>query len=283
MVSLCLVTMFKNEAHIMKEFIEHYLNQGVDKFYMIDNNSNDDSSKILKYYIDKDIVTLIVDNIPYGQAEKYNRHCLNIVKKHDWVILCDLDEFIYARKSFKTIKGYLNTLDDTISQVFIPWKMFSSNGYNTIEKEQPESVIKSFTKRANYNKNDNFQGVIKDNGNKYSLNKCMVRCKYLKKFNVHSHETISGYHITSDNNLDNIYHNNVYSKIDENILANSNLHLNHYAIQSFNWFMKVKATRGDVEWQGNDNIRNEKYFIDYDSSSNDIDDFELCNISTFDC
>ena len=104
MVSLCLVTMFKNEAHIMKEFIEHYLNQGVDKFYMIDNNSNDDSSKILKYYIDKEIVTLIVDNIPYAQAEKYNRHCLNIVKKHDWVILCDLDEFIYARKSFKTIK-----------------------------------------------------------------------------------------------------------------------------------------------------------------------------------
>ena len=40
-MSLCLLTMFKNESHIMKEFITHYLKQGVDHFIMIDNGSND--------------------------------------------------------------------------------------------------------------------------------------------------------------------------------------------------------------------------------------------------
>jgi hypothetical protein len=283
MTSVCLAAMFKNEAHIMKEFIEHYLNQGIDKFYMIDNGSDDDYLKELDYYINNNIVSLIIDNTRYAQSYLYNKHFLNVVKKHDWVILCDLDEFIYARNNFSTIKEYLNTLDESISQVLIPWKMFGSNGFNTIEKEQPKSVVKSFTKRINYNKDDNFQGVIKDNNNKYSLNKSIVRSKYLIEFVTHSHKTSSGKYITSDNRMDNVYHNSCFSKIDENILSNSNLHLNHYAIQSFSWFMKIKATRGDVVSEGNNNIRDKKYFDDYDNSSNDIDDFELCNISKFDC
>ena len=53
--------------------------------------------------------------------------------------------------------------------------------------------------------------------------------------------------------------------------------MNHYAIQSFNWFMKVKATRGDINSANNDNVRNKEYFKQYDC--NDIDDSELSNIT----
>ena len=62
-------------------------------------------------------------------------------------------------------------------------------------------------------------------------------------------------------------------EINENILSNAPLHLNHYAIQSYDWFMKIKATRGDATVS--DNVRNAKYFWDYDKVSNDIEDTEL--------
>ena len=39
---------FKNEAHIMKEWIDHYLFHGVDHIYLINDNSNDKFLDILQ-------------------------------------------------------------------------------------------------------------------------------------------------------------------------------------------------------------------------------------------
>jgi hypothetical protein len=49
--------------------------------------------------------------------------------------------------------------------------------------------------------------------------------------------------------------------------------LNHYAIQSFDWFMAVKARRGDVSTKSLDGVRNEEYFKAYDQ--NDVRDTQL--------
>ena len=57
--------------------------------------------------------------------------------------------------------------------------------------------------------------------------------------------------------------------------------MNHYAIQSYKWFMNIKATRGDVSSKDIDNIRNEYYFKEYDNFSNDIIDDKLSNIIQF--
>ena len=268
-MSLCLLTMFKNESHIMKEYITHYLQQGVDHFFMIDNGSNDDYLEYLNPYINNHTVDLIVDPERNFQVNGYNMYFRDKIKQYDWVIVCDLDEFIYARKHFKTIKEYLNTIDGSISQVFIPWKMFGSNGFNTIEHQQPESVIKNFVKRQNYKNNE------------YIFHKSIVRTKYLIEFYIHYHTTENNNYISSHPSLlnDPFSDDLQFSKISEDILENSYLHLNHYPIQSFNWFMKIKATRGDADNISKDNVRDEKYFYGYDAVSNDIVDLELCNIS----
>ena len=41
MYKLSVGTIFKNEEHIIKEWIEHYLYHGVEHFYLIDDNSDD--------------------------------------------------------------------------------------------------------------------------------------------------------------------------------------------------------------------------------------------------
>jgi hypothetical protein len=76
----------------------------------------------------------------------------------------------------------------------------------------------------------------------------------------------------------NIIHKNMsFCIINEYILKKSFLNLNHYSIQSLDYFTRVKMTRNDaVHYK---NIRNKEYFNKYDNNSNDKDDNELSKIS----
>lgn len=280
--TLCLVAIFKNESHILKEWVEHYLNQGVDKIFLIDNGSTDSYYSILQPYISTGKVDVVKDNKKHAQVELYNKYFLHKCKAYDWVIVCDLDEFIYGRKYCNSIKDFLSKIHPSFSQVFIPWKMFGSNGYDTMEQDQPSSVISTFTKRINNNDAKHNRCKIFTYKGKEPIkciyNKCIVRTKYLLRLDIHYCKTSNNRHITSCVLQNNYIHpDKHFVEINEYIIEHSALHLNHYAIQSFNWFMKVKATRGAADAVGNENVRNIKYFKEYDF--NDMDDSELSNIT----
>jgi hypothetical protein len=279
-MTLCLVAIFKNESHILKEWVEHYLKQGVDTFFLIDNGSTDEYYSILEPYITSGKVELVKDNKKHAQEELYNKHFLNKCKKYDWVIVCDLDEFIYGRKYCNSIKDFLNKVHNNFSQVFIPWKMFGANGFDTIDKKQPSSVISAFTKRIDYNniKKNKYDSFLYKSNKRYIHSKCIIRTKYLVKIGIHASETSNTNYLTSYALKSNHIHEiNDFVEINENIIQNSALHLNHYAIQSLDWFMRVKATRGDAVYSNNITNRNKRWFDKY--NSNDIEDLELSNIT----
>ena len=52
MYYLSVLAIFKNETMNLKMWIDHYLWQGVEHFYLIDNGSTDKPLAILKEYID---------------------------------------------------------------------------------------------------------------------------------------------------------------------------------------------------------------------------------------
>ena len=70
-------SVFKDECHILEEWIVHYLYHGVDHFYLINDNSDDNYMDIIKKYSNH--ITLfhndIPDDIPEGRQviiyEKY--------------------------------------------------------------------------------------------------------------------------------------------------------------------------------------------------------------------
>ena len=283
-MNLCLIAIFKNETQIIKEWVNHYLNQGVQKIFLIDNGSTDNYFSIIEPYIINKIIYLVKDSKPQSQAELYNKYFLNLCKKYTWAIICDLDEFIYAKNGFKKISGYLEYINKYkhISQIFIPWKMFGSNGYNTLDKLQPESVIKTFTKRFDYSKNKIVNGItFKENKDIFTYTKCIVKTKYLLKLNIHSHimmPTFNNYYnFITPFKINNIHKSKSFCKVNENILNNSFLNLNHYAIQSLDYFTRVKMTRNDAVHRKN--VRNKEYFNSYDNNCNDKDDNELSEIS----
>ena len=283
-MNLCLIAIFKNETQIIKEWVNHYLNQGVQKFFLIDNGSSDNYFSIIEPYIKNNIIYLVKDSKPQSQTELYNKYFLNLCKRYTWAIICDLDEFIYAKNGFKKISGYLEYINKYkhISQIFIPWKMFGSNGYNTLDKLQPESVIKTFTKRFDYSKNKIVNGItFKENNDIFTYTKCIVKTKYLLKLNIHSHIMMPTfnhyYNFITPFKINNIHKSKSFCKVNENILNNSFLNLNHYAIQSLDYFTRVKMTRNDAVHHKN--VRNKEYFNRYDNNCNDKDDNELSEIS----
>lgn len=276
MLNLCIVAIFKNECEILKEWLDHYINQGVNKFFLIDNNSNDDYKTILQFY-PHDLIEVIFDERKYCQYHLYNIHFLNKSKEYKWILVCDLDEFVYARNGFKTITDYLLTIPEEFTQIKIPWKIFGSNGFNTLDKKQPKSVIQSFTKRTNYD-NLNLDGghnfCKKLNEINCSEVKSIVKSEFLDKLLIHEHKC-------TENNLYN--HLNVYEEINfmeinEKILNSNFLHLNHYVIQSLEWFLRIKSKRGSNFSKEQEYLRNEEYFFKYDKHSNEIEDEELKNI-----
>jgi len=258
MHSICVVSIFKNEKHALEEWINHYIKEGVDHFFLTDNGSNDGYIDILDKYIKNGTVTLNINAERHQQVKHLNFY-INYVKKYHWVIVVDLDEFLYARKNYNTIKQYLSSLNNNIIQIYIPWKLFGSDGH----VNQPENIIHYFLKREIY---DNCRLI---NG------KCITQTKNLIKIDLHqSFTNNNGLIITSDGNVKE-YHDNNFIYTSEENLNNSCLHLNHYAIQSWEFFSKIKMTRGDATSSSVDHIRNRNYFEAYDN--NIVLDNELHN------
>ena len=219
MTTLCVVAIFKNEGHAINEWLEHYRNEGVDAFFLVDNGSTDNF-----YISNMSGVTLKRDESIYAQVELYNSFFEN-VRGYDFVAVVDLDEFMFAKRG--TLKDYASSLPCRVSQVLVSWSMFGSSGFD----KQPKSIKKSFTWRQ--------RGV----GHRFNT-KYIVRVSDVERLLVH---TADLHFFTGDT-----------------IRDDENLQINHYPIQSREFFGSVKMRRGDVASSNYVKLRTWDYFQSYD-------------------
>ena len=222
---LSILTTFKNETMILDTWIKHYLWQGVEHFYLIDNNSNDEPLNILQPYIDQGIVTLYVLPVKHKQTEhtRYVYEQENLKENTTWLIIADMDEFFYCKD--KNIKEQLKNYMD-YNVIYSNWRMFGSDGL----KIQPNDIRVS---------------IIYREPEHHSLTKYIIQTKNINsdQLNIHS----------VSNNSNNINLRDIFR-------------LNHYPIQSEEYFRKVKMPRGDATAANVDNIRDMNYFNRYDQN-----------------
>ena len=148
---LGLLTRCKDEFFI-EEFCNYYLSQGVDKIFIIDDNSN--NKTIYKNLLDNDKIVIhykknIVKNHKINGDNSYvNKVYQQIKNDFKWMIYCDADEFITTKKNIdNTIKDELiNTFKD-VDCIKIPWVMMSCNG----RKNNPKSILIENLFRWNHN------------------------------------------------------------------------------------------------------------------------------------
>jgi hypothetical protein len=234
MHTFCIGAVFRNESHILDEWIRHYLDRGADHIYLVNDFSTDNfSDKILPFgnkitLFHSDIVTKELGK----QVQIYEKFFRSILNSTKWFGILDLDEFLYSPET-KDISRILENYNE-YSAITIDWQSFGSSGHIS----QPKSVVEGFRMRAKF-----------DTTKYYYSYKTIFKAKKLKQFSIHN-QFVSGpiihLHYTEE--------------------SGSPLIINHYPIQSLDFFMKVKATRGDLDnyIETTDRRRDLTYFNSYD-------------------
>jgi len=248
--NLSVGAIFKNESHCIKEWIVHYLYHGVEHFYLINDNSNDNFMEIIKEYIDKDIITLFNVIEPYylgRQRTLYNRFILPNIKETKWLLMVDLDEYAWSKINtnlYNVLQNFNNYYQIQISE-----NLFGSNGHIS----QPKYLVESFTRKR---KDENFINFKL----KYFINSC---CEF-ESLNIHYADFVNKEYRTD---------------ITKFIIAYPIFFsFNHYNCQSRDFWNNVKCTRNDCD---NYLTRTPEDFKNLDI--NEIEDLELYyqNISLF--
>ncbi len=124
---LSLTAIFKNEADYIVEWLEYYILMGVEHFYLYDNGSDDASQKLLQPYIDKNIVTLHVVPGFKMQMRAYWDALERYTGDTEWMIFCDLDEFLLPKKHhslLSLVRSYHN-----YDQLLFRWRNFGDSGH----------------------------------------------------------------------------------------------------------------------------------------------------------
>jgi len=226
---LSVIAIFKNETMNLKIWLDHYIWQGVEHFYLIDNDSDDNPMNILKEYIDNGYVTY------HFGPEKHiqDSHIRFIFDKYElklrtyWLLYCDLDEFAFGINQ-KLVKC-LNQLEG-YNVIYMNWLMFGSNGYIA----HPYDIRTALTYRE-----PNF----------HELTKYIIKTDFLTD--------------SSQINIHNVSYNDqryIYNSTSDNLLR-----MNHYPIQSEEFFKKVKMSRGDAT--SSNNVRDMNYFNSYNKNT----------------
>jgi hypothetical protein len=273
------MAIFMNEADVLFEWLEHYITQGAAVFLLTDNGSTDDAERVLAPFARRPDVRVSVRRNATRHRQEFHYAAFADAARTacGWALVVDLDEFVYARGPFASIAAFLEGTDVGISQVLAPWKLFGSSHHL---KQPPEGAIRGFVRRTDYARADGkFNGVIFEGADKYSLAKAAVRTDRVARYGIHSHAINGGRTECVGGAGARLHENNCFCKITEALLNASALHLNHYAIMSYERFMRVKATRGDVHSADREGARDEAYFRSFDVSSSDIEDGELAEIA----
>lgn len=227
--TLGVLAIMKNEATVLREWVDHYRWQGVDKIFLIDNGSDDDPQSIIRNDIAAGYVEFFSRPAPHRQAEHYREIFRNakIRSKVEWLAMADLDEFWFS--PLGNLKTAIATIENDFDLIYSNWVLFGSSGLI----QQPPSVREGFVHR--------WQHLCGHPSTKWVCRTYRMTC--IRKANQHKVGGLDSRRVISDN---------------------VNFRLNHYPIQSREYFQRVKMSRGDVSSKSSDTIRTMEYFEAYD-------------------
>lgn len=241
-LGVCVIA--KNEGSYFREWIEWHLAQGVEKFYVYDNGSTDNTREVLEPYIKSGVVDYKFFPGHRRQLAAYD-DCL---KHHRyecrWIAFIDMDEFVVPIKDDK-LTDYLKRLED-FPAVEINWLIFGSGD---AKKRMPGGVMQRFHKHSqgNHPLNRHVKSIV-DPRRVF----CMIGC--------HEAARINGKAADSHGNPVKVSWKDRTPQHDE-------IRVNHYAVKSYQEFIE-KQGRGRAA--GREKEVKEEYFRRFDL--NDLED-----------
>jgi glycosyltransferase involved in cell wall biosynthesis len=236
---LAMCAIAKNEGRYLQEWIEYHKLLGVEKFYIYDNESTDNTQAVLKPYVDNGLVEYTFYPGQKMQVKAYR----NCVKKHkrdaQYIAFIDIDEFIVPVKH-ETIPDYLQSLG-RFSGVQINWIVYGSGG----AKERTAGfVIERFVDHS-----------LPDELLNRHVKTIVNPRRVLTFFSAHR-PVIFGKYVNSDGKW-------VMKSFWKRPPVTTQIRVNHYAIKSYEEFLE-KRSRGRARKANR--TRGLGYFDKYDKN-----------------
>jgi len=234
--------MAKNEHRYINEWVEHYVNLGIDKIYLYDNDDLDSPS--IKDYIDsKYLPKVVIKNIRGQHREKlqqaiYTGFYIKYGKTFDWCLFCDIDEFLFGISDFHSWLSQPQFWDT--KQIRVKWKLFGDD--DLICRDMNKKVVDSFHKEVTQSLHRNLINI----GNLEKQGKMIVRGG-LDNVNISSPHFAS--FSTRNNILPSVLPSGkpCYSKVAiEEDYSKEQVFLHHYMTKSLKEFIEQKIGRTDA-------------------------------------
>ena len=235
---LAVCAIAKDEGPYFKEWIEWHRKQGVEKFYIYDNESTDCTKEVLAPYIESGLVEYTFFPGYRKQLAAYD-DCLD---KHRmearWIAFIDLDELIVPIKD-KSIPAFLKRFEG-FPAVEINWLIFGSGGAKTKTPGTMMERFKCHSLPAHY-LNRHVKSIV-DTRRVFNLIGC------------HEAARISGFAADSHGNP-------IKKHFREREPQQDVIRINHYAVRSYGEFLE-KQMRGRAS--GTERTVKTEYFDKYD-------------------
>ncbi len=235
-LSVCAIA--KDEGAYFKEWIEWHLGHGVEKFYIYDNGSTDETKSVLAPYINKGVVDYIYWPGHRRQLAAYD-DCLERNRfTSRWIAFIDLDEFIVPIRD-ASITEFLTGMED-FAAVEINWLIYGSSGMKT---KTPGTVMERFKCHSlpNHRLNRHVKSIVNPR-------------RVFTMIGCHEAAKISGY--IADSHGQPIKRNFRDREPQQDIIR-----INHYAVKSYEEFVEKQA-RGRAS--GTQKTVKAEYFTQYD-------------------
>ncbi len=233
----------KNEGPYFKEWIEWHRKQGVEKFYIYDNESNDGTKDVLRPYIESGLVDYVYFPGKRRQLAAYDDCFERHRTEARWIAVIDLDEFIVPVKD-KSIPEFLHRMEK-FSAVQINWLVYGSGG---AKKKVPGGVMERFRWHAvpGHKLNRRIKSIVDPR-------------RVCNMIGCHEAARITGKVADSHGEPERKHFGFREPQLDV-------IRINHYAIKSYEEFL-AKRARGRARINS---MRDLSYFDGYDL--NDIED-----------
>ncbi len=131
-VTLSIVAIVKNEADYIEEWIRYHLLVGIDRFFIYDNGSTDETCRILQKYVERGIVVLRKHLGIGQQLNVYNDALRRYRFQSKYISFIDVDEFLYSCEPEKTVRQQILELFASYPNaggLAVNWRMFGSSGH----------------------------------------------------------------------------------------------------------------------------------------------------------
>ncbi len=219
---LSITAICKNEAPYLPEWIEYHKMLGVEKFYIYDNESTDNTKEVLKSYIEDGTVEYLYWKGKAQQGKAYDNSITTHKYETKWMAFVDIDEFIVPI-SKETIPEIINELNPKAA-LSIHWLIYGDSGHKT---KTDGLVIERFTKHSTKDFYRN-QWV-----------KTIVNPRLVSFMRAHNAEFIG--------NITAINENKKKIKGKSKNISHNKIRINHYWGKSYEEF-QIKKFRGDVSF-----------------------------------